>query len=290
MIKNKHGRTAALFIAPSLVPLVCFLIAPMIAAVALSFSSWDLLSPLKWIGLANFKELMHDQGFHEALQHTLLFIAGYLPLVYIAGLSAALALERRFRGSSILRTIYFLPVVTSWVVVSLLWKWILNPEGGLVNSMLDLVGIQGPGWWTSKSWAMASVIIASVWKDLGFIMLILLAGLQSIPPEYREAASIDGASPRQILQRITLPLLTPATFFVLVTGMIGAFQVFDQVYVMTEGGPEGSTSVIVQQIVKNSFNYGRMGYASAMSIVLFVIIMAITGVQIALQKRWVNYE
>jgi len=156
--------------------------------------------------------------------------------------------------------------------------------------MLDMVGIQGPGWWTSKSWAMASVLIASVWKDLGYIMLILLAGLQSIPPEYREAAAIDGASQRQILYRITLPLLSPATFFVLVTGMIGAFQVFDQVYVMTEGGPEGSTSVIVQQIVKNSFNYGRMGYASAMSMVLFVIIMTITGVQIALQKRWVNYE
>lgn len=290
MIKNKHGRTAAFFIAPSLIPLICFLIVPMIAAVVLSFSSWDLLAPIQWIGLGNFRELMHDKGFHEALFHTLLFIAGYLPLVYIAGLSAALALEHKFRGSSILRTIYFLPVVTSWVVVSLLWKWILNPEGGLVNSLLHTVGIQGPGWWTSKTWAMASVIIASVWKDLGYIMLILLAGLQSIPPEYREAAAIDGASKRQILYRITLPLLSPATFFVLVTGMIGAFQVFDQVYVMTEGGPEGSTSVIVQQIVKYSFNYGRMGYASAMSIVLFVIIMTITGIQIALQKRWVNYE
>lgn len=262
----------------------------MFAAVGLSFTDWDLLSPIKWIGLRNFREIAHDSNFHQALFHTLLFVLGYLPFVYIAGLSVALALDRKFRGSSTLRTIYFLPVITSWVVVALLWKWILNPEGGLVNSALSSIGIAGPGWWTSKSWALISVIIPSIWKDLGYIMLILLAGLQAIPPEYKEAASIDGASKKQILFRITLPLLTPATFFVIVTGLISSFQVFDQIYIITEGGPEGSTSVIVQQIVTNSFKYGRMGYASALSMVLFVIILMITAIQIRMQKKWVNYE
>ena len=290
MIKTNHGRTAALFIAPSFIPLVFFMIFPMFAAVVLSFSSWDLLSPPHWIGLANFQELVHNKDFHNALKNTLIFIAGYLPLVYVLGLSAALALDRKFRGSAILRAAYFLPVITSWVVVALLWKWILNPNGGLVNSTLAAIGIHGPGWWTSKSWSMISVIIPSAWKDLGYVMLILLAGLQSIPPEYKEAAAIDGASRRQILFRITLPLLTPASFFILVVSLINNVQVFDQIYVMTQGGPEGSTSVVVQQIVKNSFDYGHMGYASAMSMVLFSIILVITGIQIRLQKRWVNYE
>jgi multiple sugar transport system permease protein len=290
VIKSKHGRTAALFIAPSFIPLILFLILPMFAAVVLSFSSWDLLSPPHWVGFANFQELVHDKDFHNALKNTLIFIAGYLPLVYILGLSAAIALDRKFRGSSILRAAYFLPVITSWVVVALLWKWILNPNGGLVNSALAAIGIQGPGWWTSKSWSMISVILPSAWKDLGYVMLILLAGLQSIPPEYKEAAAIDGANKRQILFRITLPLLTPASFFILVVSLINNFQVFDQIYVMTQGGPEGSTSVVVQQIVKNSFDYGHMGYASAMSMVLFSIILVITGIQIRLQKRWVNYE
>ncbi len=290
MTKAKNGRTAALFIAPSFIPLIFFMILPMFAAVILSFTSWDLLSPPHWIGLVNFQELIHDKDFHNALRNTLIFIAGYLPLVYFLGLAAALALDRKFKGSSALRAAYFLPVITSWVVVALLWKWILNPNGGLVNSSLAAIGINGPGWWTSKSWAMISVIIPSAWKDLGYVMLILLAGLQSIPPEYKEAAAIDGASKRQILFRITLPLLTPASFFILVVSLINNFQVFDQIYVMTQGGPEGSTSVVVQQIVKNSFDYGHMGYASAMSIVLFSIILVITGIQIRLQKRWVNYE
>lgn len=289
-VRRRNGWTAALFIAPSFIPLILFMILPMFAAVILSFTSWDLLSPPHWIGLSNFQDLIHDTDFHNALRNTLIFIAGYLPLVYFLGLAAALALDRKFKGSSALRAAYFLPVITSWVVVALLWKWILNPNGGLVNSSLAAIGIHGPGWWTSKSWSMISVIIPSAWKDLGYVMLILLAGLQAIPPEYKEAAAIDGASKRQILFRITLPLLTPASFFIVVVSLINNFQVFDQIYVMTQGGPEGSTSVVVQQIVKNSFDYGHMGYASAMSIVLFSIILMITGIQIRLQKRWVNYE
>lgn len=288
--RRENNAIALLFIAPSYLPLVAFLILPMIAAVVLSFSKWDLLTPAEWVGIQNYSELIHDKSFYSSLGNTLYFIAGYLPIVYVLGLIAALALNNKFRGSGVIRAAYFLPVVTSWVIVALLWKWILNPNGGLVNSLLSLIGIQGPGWWTSPKWAMLSVIIASAWKDLGYVMLILLSGLQAIPQEYAEAAAIDGATKWQILRKITLPLLTPSTFFVLVISLINNFQVFDQFWVMTDGGPEGSTTVILHNIVANSFNYGRMGYASAMSMVLFAIILSITLIQLRLQKRWVHYE
>jgi multiple sugar transport system permease protein len=288
--KRKQNLVALVFISPSYLPLITFLIVPMVAAVILSFAKWDLLTPAKWVGLSNYSELIHDKSFLSSLGNTLYFIAGYLPLVYVLGLAAALALNNKFKGSGILRAAYFLPVVTSWVIVALLWKWILNPNGGLVNSLLAIFGIQGPGWWTSPKWAMFSVIIASAWKDLGYVMLILLSGLQAIPADYREAAALDGANKWQILRNITLPLLTPSTFFVIVISLINNFQVFDQFWVMTKGGPEGSTTVIMHNIVLNSFNYGRMGYASAMSMVLFVIILSITLMQLRLQKRWVHYE
>lgn len=288
--KRRQNLVAVLFISPSYLPLIAFLIVPMVAAVILSFAKWDLLTPAKWVGLSNYFELVHDERFFSSLGNTVYFIAGYLPLVYVLGLAAALALNNKFNGSGILRAAYFLPVVTSWVIVALLWKWILNPNDGLVNSLLAIFGIQGPGWWASPKWAMLSVIIASAWKDLGYVMLILLSGLQAIPADYREAASLDGANKWQILKNITLPLLTPSTFFVIVISLINNFQVFDQFWVMTEGGPEGSTTVIMQNIVSNSFNYGRMGYASAMSMVLFAIILSITLMQLRLQKSWVHYE
>jgi multiple sugar transport system permease protein len=290
VVSTRRNFTAYFFLAPSYIPLVAFLILPMFAAVLLSFTEWDLLTPPQWIGFENFTELFKDKKFYSALGNTLYFIAGYLPIVYILGLAAALALNSKFRGSGWIRAAYFLPVITSWVIVALLWKWILNPQGGLVNSGLAVFGITGPGWWTSTTWAMPSVILASAWKDLGYVMLILLAGLQAIPPEYKEAAAIDGASNWQILRKITIPLLTPSTFFVIVVSLINNFQVFDQIWLMTEGGPEGSTSVILYNIVSNSFDYGRMGYASAMSMALFVIILAITLIQLRLQKRWVHYE
>lgn len=289
-VTAKRNWSAYIFLAPSYLPLIGFLVIPMVAAALLSFTQWDLLTPPQWIGVENFTELFKDKKFYRSLGNTLYFIVGYLPIVYILGLAAALALNTKFKGSGWIRAAYFLPVITSWVIVALLWKWILNPQGGLVNSALSTIGVTGPGWWTSTTWAMPSVILASAWKDLGYVMLILLAGLQAIPPEYKEAAAIDGATNWQILRKITLPLLTPSTFFVLVISLINNFQVFDQFWIMTEGGPEESTTVILHNIVLNSFNYGRMGYASAMSMVLFLIILSITLIQLRLQKRWVHYD
>ena len=286
---RRRALVAALFLAPSLVPLVLFILGPMAASLVISLLRWDLLRPPRWKGLDNYVRLVADPDFHAALFHTLFFIVGYLPLAFAGGLAIALVLNQRLPGVNVFRTIYFLPVVTSWVVVAFMWQWLLNPSSGVVNYALGLIGIHGPGWWTDPNWSMPSVILASAWKDLGFVMVILLAGLQAIPEDFYEAAAVDGAGPWARFWNITLPLLSPASFFVVVISLINGFQVFDQIWVMTGGGPVDSTSVIVLQIVQNAFSYGRVGYASAMSWVLFAGILAITLIQLRLQRRWVTY-
>ncbi len=286
----RRAAVAALFLAPSLVPLFAFVLIPMVASLGLTAFQWNLLQPPRFVGLDNFARLASDRAFHAAVLHTLQFVAGYLPLVMVGGLAIALALHRSARGIGLFRTAYFLPVVTSWVVVALMWQWLLNPSTGLVNWLLGLVGIQGPGWWTDPGWAMPSIILASAWKDLGFVMVIFLAGLQAIPTDYYEAAAIDGAGRWSRLRHITLPLLSPATFFVVVISLINSFQVFDQVWVMTGGGPAGASTVVVTEVVRSAFSYGLFGYAAAMSWVLFAAILAVTLVQFRLQRRWVTYE
>lgn len=285
----RRAGVASLFLLPSLAPLFLFTLLPMLTSLVLTVFEWNLLQPARFVGLDNFARLIGDPDFHAALIHTAQFVAGYLPLVMVGGLAIALGLHRSTRGIAILRTAYFLPVVTSWVVVALMWKWLLNPSSGLVNWALSLAGVSGPGWWTDPGWAMPSIVLASAWKDLGFVMVIFLAGLQAIPTDYYEAAAIDGAGRWARFRNVTLPLLTPATFFVVIISLINSFQVFDQVWVMTEGGPAGASSVVVTEVVLNAFSYGRLGYASAMSWVLFVAILIVTLLQFRLQRRWVTY-
>lgn len=276
----------ALFLGPSLAGVVLFVAGPIVASLALAFSSWDLLTPPTFVGLRNFERLSRDLEFWAALRHTVTFLAGYVPLVLVAGLAVAVALNGRVPARGVFRAIYFLPVVTSWVAVALVWKWLLNPQFGLVNAWLAQLGVQGPAWLFDPNWAMASVILTSVWKDTGFVMVILLAGLQGIPRVYYEASDIDGATRWQQLRHVTVPLLAPAIFFALTISLINSFQVFDQVYVMTGGGPAGATTVLVERIVKQAFSFSRMGYASAMSWVLFVLIFATTFVLSRMQRRW----
>jgi multiple sugar transport system permease protein len=261
----------------------------MFGAAWISLHSWNLQSPMQWAGLDNYVRLLRDADTRDALLHTLYFLALYLPLVYLLGLALAVGLNRRFPGRSLLRSMYFLPVVTSWVVVALTWKWLLNPANGLVNHALESVGIAGPGWWASSGWAIPSAVVASVWKDAGFVMVILLAGLQSIPEEYLEAARLDGASAWQTFWRVTFPLLTPSSYFVVVISLISGFQVFDQIYVMTGGGPAGASRPLVQEIYDLTFRYGDAGGASALSLLLFALILLVTVVQQRLQRRWVTY-
>ena len=227
----------------------------------------------------------HPRGSY----HTLFYILGYLPLVYAGGLGLAVTLNKVLHGKNLLRSLYFLPVVTSWVVVALTWEWLLNPANGLVNHLLSLIGITGPGWWASPTWSIPSVVLASSWKDLGFVMVILLAGLQGIPKDVVEASLIDGASNWKRFWHVTFPLLTPATFFVVVISLINGFQVFDQVYVMTGGGPAGASETLVEEIYDLTFRYNQAGTASALSWLLFLLVMVVTLVQSRFQRRWVFY-
>jgi len=285
----RNAGWVVFFLAPSAVPLLAFTIIPMLTSAWVSLHAWNLIKPMTWVGLDNYRHLLSDPATRDVFWHTLLYVAGYLPLVYAGGLGLALALNRRMPAQAFFRAAYFLPVVTSWVVVALVWKWLLNPGNGLVNHLLGAVGLGQPGWWTDPGWAMASVILASAWKDLGFVMVILLAGLQAIPGDVLEAASVDGASGWRRFWRITLPLLSPSTFFVVVISLINGFQVFDQVFVMTGGGPDDASQVVVGRIYDLTFRYGRAGEASALSWLLFALILLITAVQIRGQKRWVHH-
>lgn len=275
------------FVAPSLGLLLVFTVVPILAAAVLSFYKWNLLTPPEFVGLGNFRELAGDSGFWAAVLHTIVFIVGYVPVVTAAGLGLATLLNRRSRAAGVSRILFFMPVVSAWVAVALMWKWMLNPRFGVVNWALSLVNIEGPAWLFEQGWAMASIIAASVWKDAGFVMILFLAGFQAISPDYAEAAVVDGANRWQSFWQITFPLLTPTMFLVLVILLINSFQVFEQVWILTEGGPLGSTTVVVERIVKNAFSFGRMGYAAAMSWVLFALIFGVTLVQNRLQKRWV---
>lgn len=279
-----------LFLLPSLSGLILFIGLPVLASLGLTFHEWDLLTPPRFVGLANFQRLLGDRNFWAALVHTLYFIVGYIPLVVAIALGVAVVLNQKLKGVIFFRGAFFTPVVSAWVAVALLWKWIFNPKYGLFNYLLGLVGIQGPAWLFDPQWAMPAIVITSVWKDIGFLMVMFLAGLQSIPTGYYEAAAIDGASRWRCFFHITLPLLSPTSFFALIISLINSFQVFDQVWIMTKGGPAGATSVLVERIVKNAFSYSRMGYAATLSWVLFLLIFTATVVQMRMQRRWVTYE
>ncbi len=280
------------FLFPSLAGLLIFLIIPMLASLVLTFYEWDPLIPTRFIflGLENYQTLIKDGDFWDALRHTLFFIVGYIPLVLVSGLGVALLMNQKLIGRTFFRGAFFMPVISAWVAVALMWTWIFNPKFGIINYLLGLIGITGPAWLYDPNWAMPAIILTSVWKDTGFIMILFLSSLQSIPNEYYEAAALDGANNWAKFRYITLPLLSPTVFFTLIISLINSFQVFDQVWIMTEGGPAGATTVLVQQIVNNSFRYGRMGYAATLSWVLFLIVFAVTIFQTRMQKNWVTYE
>lgn len=285
-VKGRRKAIAvAVLLGPSLVGMTAFYIVPVVTSFVISFAKWDLISPIRWTGISNYLNAVADPAVQQALRNTVLFILGYLPSVVVLGLGLALLLNRRLRGRTFFRAVYFVPVVTSWVAVSLIWKWLLNPQYGLVNFGLSLIGIAGPGWLFDPNWAMAGVILTTVWKDIGFVTVIYLAGLQEIPESLGEAAALDGAGRWQAFRYITLPMLAPTTFFVTTISLISSFQVFDQVFIMTGGGPVGATTTMVQLIFKNAFSYSAMGYASAISWILFALIFAVTIAQNRMQKR-----
>jgi len=290
--------TASPFLIPSLIGFAIFYFAPMVISVFISLTDWNGLDRLfaegfvrqHFIGLTNYKDILASPEFWKVLKNTFTYIILYIPLMLIVSISVAGLLSQKRRGVGAFRVIYYIPVLTSWVAASLIWKSILAPQYGAMNNILALFGIEGPGWLLDEKWAMPAIVLVSVWKDMGFFGLILLSGMVGINRSYYEAAEIDGAGAWTRFLKITVPLLTPSIFYVLIVSLINSFQLFPQIMIMTDGGPNGATQVMVERIYKYGFRYFKMGYASAFSWILFVIILIFTAIQMRGQKRWVNYD
>lgn len=279
------------FLLPSLLGLLVFKVGAMLYSLYISFTEWNLFGDPQFVGLQNYIEIFQDDRFYEALKNTILFIVGYLPIVVALSLGIALLLNSKVKGVNAFRGLFFLPVITSWVAVSMIWKGLLNPEFGVINSIIEAFGGTGPAWLQNPVFVIPAVIMVSVWKDVGFLSIIFLGGFQGISQEYYEASRIDGANKWHQFKSITLPLLSPTTFYALIITIINSFQVFDQIWIMTSGEPTADlVPVMVTEIYKNSFQYQKMGYATALSWILFLIIIAVTIFQNVMQKKWVHYE
>jgi multiple sugar transport system permease protein len=264
----------------------------VLASLYLAFTDWDVLSwPPEFVGFKNFTDLFtNDDTFMHVLQNTAVYTVVSVTATMLLSLLVALAMNQAIKGVVIFRTAYYLPVVTSSVAVAVVWSWFYNPDFGPLSYYLSVIGIKPPLWLGSPDWSLWAVILVAVWKSIGYQMILWLAGLQGIPQHLYEAASIDGAGRWRRFTAITLPLLTPTTFFVLVISLIGAFQVFDLVQVMTGGGPADSSRTMVVFIYNQGFQFLHMGYAAAVAWTLFLIIFAITVIQWRVQKRWVTYD
>lgn len=285
------------FLLPSVIGMLLFSLLPILISIMISLTKWNGLDELnlktlseQFVGLGNYQSILTSDEFWQALGHTFYYIILYIPMVFLASLGIAMILNQTRKGITVFRIMYYIPVLTSWVAASLIWKWVLSSQYGILNQLLSLLGIKGPAWLTSEIWAMPAIVLASVWKDMGFFGLFLLAGLKAIDVGYYEAAKVDGAGPAKQFFKITLPLLTPSIFFCMIMSLINAFQLFPQVMIMTEGGPNGATQVMVERIYTYGFKYYQMGYAAAFSWLLFIIIFILTVIQMKLQKGWVHYE
>ncbi|OMF38115.1 sugar ABC transporter permease [Paenibacillus sp. FSL H8-0548] len=285
----KDNGWAYLFIAPQLLGLLAFIVGPVVFSFVISFMEWDIGSTPQWTGLDNYSKQVSDPTFWKVLGNTTVFALLNIPLTVIGALALALMLNQNIRGKVIFRAAYFIPVVTSSVAVALVWTWMYNPNYGLINSGLSFIGIEGPGWLSDLKWALPSIVIMTVWQGVGYNMILFLAGLQGVSAHLYEAAKIDGAGGWQRFWKITLPMISPTTFFVVIMLMIGSMQIFSEPYMMTRGGPADATNVLVLHIFKTAFQFFRMGEASAISFVLFLIIFIITLVQFKFSK-WVNYD
>lgn len=274
-----------------LLGLVFLSAAPILATLAVSLTNWDLLRAPQFVGLDNYLGLLDNERFHRALRNTVFYVVVSVPLGMTIALGLALALNHAIRGIAWIRTMYFLPLVTSAIAVGLVWAWIYSPTEGLLNQTLGVLGIPPQRWISDPFWAMPAIIGMSVWQGLPASTIIFLAGLQAIPRDFYEAAAVDGAGRRSSFRRITLPLLTPSIFFTGILALIGSFQVFDQVFVLSNpGNPSSATITLVYFIYENGFNFFKMGLATAASWVLFLIVAALTLVYFRSQRRWVYYQ
>jgi multiple sugar transport system permease protein len=285
-----EGRWALAFLAPTLIGLAILSAGPILATLAISLTRWDLLTAPKLTGLDNYAALVSDDRFLIALRNTFFYTAVSVPVGLTIAFGLALALNTKVRGISFIRTAYFLPVVTSTIAIALVWQWIYSADSGLLNETLGLVGIPSQKWLSDPTLAMPAIIAMSIWQGLGVNVIIFLAGLQAIPSDLLDAASVDGAGSRARLRNVTLPLLTPAVFFTGVLSLISSFQVFDQIFVLAKPRPTEATITVVYFIYENGFKFFKMGYASAASWILFLIVALFTTIYFWSQNRWVHYQ
>jgi ABC-type sugar transport system permease subunit len=275
----RQRLTPYVFIAPNVVLFTMFSFLPLLYAFYISFHDWSLIGDPEWLGLRNYARLARDPLFWQALTSTLVYAVATVPTSMALGLLLAMALNRRILGRTLIRSVYFLPLVVSAVATGTIAAWMFNENYGVINALLVRLGLGRIAWLSSPAWALPSLAMATLWVRLGFNMVVYLAALQSIPSVYYEAARIDGASALSQFRHVTVPLLAPATFLLLILNVIHSFQVFDLIYVMTGGGPGFSTTMVVQYIFKSAFVTSEMGYASAMGVALYAIILVFTIVQ-----------
>lgn len=288
--RRRTNVTGWLFVSPALTLFVIFVAGPFLLAILLALFDWDLLTPPKFVGLGNFTRLFADPVLPRTLANTLIFTAASIVTHIGIGLALAMAVNRIARRwlSYFVRVAVFFPFLISWAAVSLLWKYVLDPAFGPVPYALGQLGIEVPNLFADATWALPSIILVDLWHTLGFTFVILLAGLQTVPVELEEAAHIDGAGSWQTFWNVTLPMLSPVMFFATIITFIGAFQVFDPIQIITGGGPNGATRTIVMYLYEKGFRSFDMGYAAAVALLVFVIIMSVTILQFWGRKKWVH--
>lgn len=286
LFSNNEKAAAWLFILPAISGTFIFIIIPVICSFGLSFAKWDLLNPIEFAGLSNYKEIFTEPLFGKIFLNTIVFAVATSFFGVIIPLVLAVILNSKIRGSEFFKTAYFLPFITPMIVIGIVWQWIFDPNIGLLNKFLHV----HINWLYDTHWALPALIAVSVWKLIGYNMIIFLSSLSGISNSMFEAAKIDGANPLKTFWYVTIPLMSPTIFFVVIITAISSFQVFDLIYLMTQGGPLDSTNVLVYAIYKNAFEYFNVGKASAIAYVLFVIILVLTLIQWSLRKKLVYNE
>lgn len=293
-LQSRRRRSALLWFlllaGPNVALLLVFVYRPLLQSFYLSTLQWNLGSPVaRNIGLGNYAELFTSRNFTQVVTTTVVFTVATVGGAMLLGLGLAVLLNQKLRGRGFARTVAFAPYVLSGFAVGILWLFIFDPRYGLMREVLSWVGASSPQWYTQRPWPLVMVIVVYLWKNLGYVALIYLAGLQSVPQDLKDAAALDGASPFRTLRSVVLPLLTPTSFFLLVTMMLASLQSFDIIKAMTQGGPLGSTTTLMYSVYQESFVNGRAGYASAVATVLFLVLLAVTAVQMRFVQRKVHY-
>jgi multiple sugar transport system permease protein len=292
MIRSKFigGLKPVLFTLPAMIPFAVFWLAPLLYVLYLSFTEWDFMSPEKtFVGLDNYINLLSNPAFYQALRVTALFCAGSVLPVIAIGLGLALLMNKKLKGSAIYQVLLFSPWVTPTVAVSIVWSWIYEPEIGLANTVLDFLGLEKLGWLQDPKWALVGVLLVTIWKSVGWAMIFYLVALRNVPSDLMEAADLDGASPVQKFIRITLPLISPTTLFLFIVQLIQALQAYDQINVLTQGGPSGSTRTLLYMYYQSAFESFQIGEASSVAMTLVFICMLLSLLSVIFSSRNTHY-